>query len=98
FCRFAACKSLVFAVQGLKMIRTSTPSGPLPAAPPRGRVSSSNSSELDTTFRELFELSPVAYHEFDATCILLRVNQAECRMLRFTADEMIGKPVWQFVA
>jgi PAS domain S-box-containing protein len=80
------------------MIRTGIPSGPLPAAPPRGRASSKNSSELDTTFRELFEFAPVAYHEIDATGILRRVNQTECRMLGYTAAEMIGNPVWQFVA
>jgi PAS domain S-box-containing protein len=80
------------------MIRTGTPSGPLPAAPPLGRVSSHNSSELDTKFRELFEFAPVAYHEIDATGILRRVNQTECRMLGYTAAEMIGNPVWQFVA
>ena len=80
------------------MIRTGIPSGPLPAAPPRGRASSKNSPELDTTFRELFEFAPVAYHEIDATGILRRVNQTECRMLGYTAAEMIGNPVWQFVA
>jgi PAS domain S-box-containing protein len=80
------------------MIRTETPSGTLPAAPPRGRVGSQNSSELDTNFRELFEFAPVAYHEIDANGILRRVNQTECRMLGYSAAEMIGKPVWQFVA
>jgi len=80
------------------MIRTDTPAGPLPAAPPRRRAGSQNSSELDTTFRELFEFAPVAYHEIDSTGILRRVNQTECRMLGYTAAEMIGNPVWQFVA
>src|SRR5439155_15055063 len=87
-----------FAVQGVKLIRTDTPAGPLPAAPPRRRTGSQNSSELDTTFRELFEFAQVAYHEIDSTCILRRVNQTECRMLGYTAAEMIGNPVWQFVA
>ncbi len=80
------------------MIRTGTPSASLPAAPPRSRVSSQKSSELDTSFRELFEFAPVAYHEIDAAGILRRVNQTECRMLGYTAAEMIGNPVWQFVA
>ncbi len=80
------------------MIRTGTPSGTLPAAPPRGRASSQNPSELDTSFRELFEFAPVAYHEIDAAGILRRVNQTECRMLGYSAAEMIGNPVWQFVA
>ena len=49
-------------------------------------------------YRELFELAPVAYHEMDAAGILRRVNQTECRMLGYTRDEMVGKPVWHFVA
>jgi PAS domain S-box-containing protein len=40
----------------------------------------------------------VAYHEIDAMGILRRVNQTECRMLGYTREEMVGKPVWQFVA
>jgi len=80
------------------MMRTGTPSGTLPTAPPRGRVNSQNPSELDTSFRELFEFAPVAYHEIDAAGILRRVNQTECRMLGYSAAEMIGNPVWQFVA
>jgi len=80
------------------MIRTTTPSKPLPPASPVGRVATHNSSELDTPFRELFEFAPVAYHEIDAAGIVRRVNQTECRMLGYTAAEMIGNPVWQFVA
>ena len=80
------------------MIRTTTPSKPLPSAPPMSRIATHNSSELDTTFRELFEFAPVAYHEIDAAGIVRRVNQTECRMLGYTAAEMIGNPVWQFVA
>ncbi|HKW99498.1 MAG TPA: ATP-binding protein [Bryobacteraceae bacterium] len=55
-------------------------------------------TEIESSFRELFELAPVAYHEIDASGILRRVNQAECRMLRFAPEEMIGKPVWEFVS
>src|SRR5579864_1131691 len=78
------------------MIRGRTESTPpaLPAAPQTG----GHSHEMDTPFRELFELAPVAYHEIDSAGVLRRVNQAECRMLRFSAEEMIGKPVWEFVS
>ena len=54
--------------------------------------------ELDSSFRELFEFAPVAYHEIDAAGILRRVNHTETRMLGYTAAEMIGNPVWDFVA
>ena len=57
-----------------------------------------NSSEIDSPFRELFEFAPVSYHEIDAAGILRRVNQTECRMLGYTCEEMIGRPVWQYVA
>src|SRR2546425_13193049 len=80
------------------MIRTDTPAGPLPAAPPRRRAGSQNSSELDTPFRELFEFAPVAYHEIDSSGILRRVNHTECRLLGYTPAEMMGNPVWRFVA
>jgi PAS domain S-box-containing protein len=46
----------------------------------------------------LFELAPVAYHEIDAAGIVRRVNQAECRILQFPREEMIGKPIWEFVS
>jgi len=63
-----------------------------------GLLAAASPAESDTAFRELFELAPVAYHEIDAAGILRRVNQTECRMLGYTAAEMIGKPVWHFVA
>ena len=80
------------------MIPTSTPSGSLPAAPESSLFKSDKLPEFDSPFRELFEFAPVAYHEIDAEGILRRVNQTECRMLGYTAAEMVGKPVWQFVA
>ncbi|HUJ23010.1 MAG TPA: ATP-binding protein [Bryobacteraceae bacterium] len=57
-----------------------------------------NSTELDAPFRELFEFAPVAYHEIDSSGILRRVNQTGCRMLGYKREEMIGKPLWHFVA
>ncbi len=79
------------------MLPTSTPSGPLPTVP-NDLIGSRNTAEFDSAYRELFELAPVAYHEIDAAGILRRVNQTECRMLGYTREEMVGKPVWQFVA
>ncbi len=79
------------------MLPTGTPSGSLPAVP-KDLLGSRNPQELDSAYRELFEFAPVAYHEIDAAGILRRVNQTECRMLGYTREEMVGKPVWQFVA
>ena len=79
------------------MLPTRTPSESSPAVP-QDLLGSRNSREFDSPYRELFEFAPVAYHEIDAAGILHRVNQTECRMLGYTREEMVGKPVWQFVA
>lgn len=49
-------------------------------------------------FRALFNDAPIAYHEIDVNGIIRRVNRAECRLLERTRREMIGRPVWDFVA
>jgi len=79
------------------MLPTRTPSESSPAVP-QDLLGPRNSHEFDSAYRELFEFAPVAYHEIDAAGILRRVNQTECRMLGYTREEMVGKPVWQFVA
>jgi len=47
---------------------------------------------------DLFEGAPVAYHEFDMHGVLTRVNGALCALLGYQADEMLGRPVWDFVS
>src|SRR5229473_6919025 len=80
------------------MIRGHSESGALlPNAATKSRPDR-NSIEIDAPFRDLFELAPVAYHEIDAAGILRRVNQAECRILQFSREEMIGRPIWEFVS
>ncbi|MBI3695430.1 MAG: PAS domain S-box protein [Acidobacteria bacterium] len=54
--------------------------------------------ESEERFRALFEEAPVAYHEIDTRGVVLRVNRAECALLRFETSEMLGKPIWKFVA
>ena len=48
-------------------------------------------------FRHLFEEAPVAYHEIDRQGIVRRVNRAECELLGYAPEEMLGRPVWDFV-
>jgi PAS domain S-box-containing protein len=48
--------------------------------------------------RSLFEESPVACHEIDRDGILRRVNPAECELLELEPLQMLGRPVWDFVA
>jgi PAS domain S-box-containing protein len=39
----------------------------------------------------------VCIHEFDAAGTLRRVNVEELKLLGFEADQMVGRPVWEFV-
>ncbi len=48
-------------------------------------------------FRTLFDEAPVAYHELDADGIIRRVNRAECELLGYTAEELMGRHVSEFV-
>jgi len=54
--------------------------------------------ESEERFRHLFEEAPVAYHEIDRQGIMRRVNRAECELLGYARDEILGRPVWAFVA
>ncbi|HTB11878.1 MAG TPA: PAS domain S-box protein [Bryobacteraceae bacterium] len=54
--------------------------------------------ELAESRRQLFEDSSVAIHEIDTEGIIRSVNQAECDLLGYAADELIGHPVWEFLA
>src|SRR5271165_1787902 len=47
---------------------------------------------------QLFEDAPVAYHEIDTDGVIRAVNQAECLLLGYSSEELIGHPVWEFVA
>jgi two-component system, LuxR family, sensor kinase FixL len=49
-------------------------------------------------FQSWFQDAPVACHEVDRQGILLCVNQAECELLGFSAEEMVGRPIWDFMA
>jgi diguanylate cyclase (GGDEF)-like protein/PAS domain S-box-containing protein len=48
-------------------------------------------------FHSLFEEAPIAYHELDGEGRILRVNQAELEMLGYSAAEMLGHFVWEFI-
>jgi diguanylate cyclase (GGDEF)-like protein/PAS domain S-box-containing protein len=54
--------------------------------------------ESEAKFRELFDSAPVAYHELDLDGVVRRVNQVECALLGYEAAEMLGRPVWKFIA
>ena len=52
----------------------------------------------DGQFRSLFDAFPVAVHEIDVFGALVRVNEAECNLLAYRAEELVGRPVWQLIA
>ncbi|MBI5722967.1 MAG: PAS domain S-box protein [Planctomycetes bacterium] len=53
--------------------------------------------ESEVRFRQLFDDAPVGYHEINTEGLVVRVNKTELDMLGYTAEEMIGKPIWDFV-
>jgi len=52
--------------------------------------------ESEVRFQELFNEAPVGYHEVDAEGRIIQVNHTELEMLGYTAEEMLGQPVWKF--
>ena len=54
--------------------------------------------ESEERFRGMFQDAPVACHEIDRDGIVLRVNQAECKLLGFQQEEMLGRCIWDFIA
>ncbi|MFT3721943.1 MAG: PAS domain S-box protein [Hyphomonadaceae bacterium] len=53
--------------------------------------------ESEAGFRDLFDEAPVAYHELDTDNRITRVNKTELALLGYSADEMVGRPVWDFI-
>jgi PAS domain S-box-containing protein len=45
----------------------------------------------------LFEEAPFAYHELNSEGIVLRVNAAECALLGYRAEDIVGRPAWDLV-
>lgn len=48
-------------------------------------------------YRQLYDEAPVGYHEIDREGKIVRVNQTEADLLGYTIQEMIGRPVWDFL-
>jgi two-component system cell cycle sensor histidine kinase/response regulator CckA len=47
-------------------------------------------------FRDLYDNAPIGYHEYDTEGRITRVNRADLEMLGYSAEEMIGQPIWKF--
>ncbi|HUL24057.1 MAG TPA: PAS domain S-box protein [Thermodesulfobacteriota bacterium] len=46
-------------------------------------------------FRDLYDHAPLGYHEYDAKGCIINVNRTDLQMLGYTAEEMIGRPIWK---
>jgi PAS domain S-box-containing protein/putative nucleotidyltransferase with HDIG domain len=53
--------------------------------------------ESETQFREMFNDAPIGYHELDNEGRVTRINCTELAMLGYSAEEMLGRHVWEFV-
>ena len=42
--------------------------------------------------------APIACHEVDAAGRIIRVNESECRLLGLSEQQILGHPLWEFVA
>jgi PAS domain S-box-containing protein len=59
---------------------------------------SNNVQEPADRQRQLFDEAPIAYHEIDTGGVIREVNRAECELLGYSPEQMIGRPIWEFVA
>jgi PAS domain S-box-containing protein len=48
-------------------------------------------------FRDLYDNAPVGYHEFDGEGRITHVNRTELEMMGYALEEMVGRPVWEYV-
>lgn len=54
-------------------------------------------TESRRRFMELWDDAPVAYHTVDTKGIITQVNQTETRMLGYSKEEMLGRPIFDFI-
>jgi PAS domain S-box-containing protein/diguanylate cyclase (GGDEF)-like protein len=53
--------------------------------------------ESEAMYRELFDEAPIGYHVLDRNGVIIRVNAKEAEMLGYTIDDMIGRPIFDFI-
>jgi len=54
--------------------------------------------ESERRYRDLFDHAPIPYEETDRKGVIRRFNQAKCRLVRRSPDQLVGRHVWDFVA
>ncbi len=55
-------------------------------------------ASYDEYFHRLFDETAIAYHDIDTNGIIRRVNRAECDLLGYEPEQLVGKPVWELVS
>ena len=53
---------------------------------------------LDKRLHVFLKDAPIPCHEIDANGEIVFVNSAECELLGLTPDQLLGRPIWEFVA
>jgi len=48
-------------------------------------------------YRDLYDEAPVGYMELDAEGRISRINRRELEVLGYSAEEVLGRPMWDFV-
>ena len=48
-------------------------------------------------FRRLYDEAPFGYHDIDVDGKIVSVNRTECDLLGYTREEMIGRPIFDFL-
>jgi two-component system, NtrC family, sensor kinase len=54
--------------------------------------------ESEEEFRRLYDEAPFGYHDIDAQGRIVNLNRTECEILGYSREEMIGRPIVDFVA
>jgi PAS domain S-box-containing protein len=52
--------------------------------------------ESEASYRDLFEEAPIGYQEVDLEGRFTRVNRTQLTMLGYSADEVLGRHIWEF--
>lgn len=55
-------------------------------------------AERTAEVQDLYDNAPVGYHSLDAQGAIVRVNQTELDWLGYTREEMVGRPVTDFIS
>ncbi|OGF49489.1 MAG: hypothetical protein A2231_01695 [Candidatus Firestonebacteria bacterium RIFOXYA2_FULL_40_8] len=63
----------------------------------KDKASEKNLLDSEVKYRELWDNAPVAYHTLNPDGVVTSVNETELKMLGYDKDEMVGKPIFDFI-